>query len=174
MKYLLIGTVIAGAYGLGAIQRAEPETAAILTPVSVAAVADPDGIDLSEIYRVIRQVETGGHPDPANAVGDGGASLGPMQIGRLYFIDALEQDQALRDSEVVYDDVRNESIARRVMYAYWSRYATIPWGAEDLFRLHNGGPSRGGSATDGYWEKCKTILQEIRTGDVEPRFLAIR
>ena len=39
MKYLLIGTVIAGAYGLGAIQRAEPETAAILTPVSVAAVS---------------------------------------------------------------------------------------------------------------------------------------
>ena len=112
---------------------------------------------LTEIYNAIRQVETGGHPDPANAAGDGGASLGPMQIGRLYFIDALEHDEALRDSEVVYDDVRNESIAREVMYAYWSRYARIPWTAEDLCRLHNGGPSRRG--TDAYWAKCRAILE---------------
>ena len=137
--------------------------AVILIAVSGRPAAEPlpDGgvrglISLEDVFRAIRLAETGGHPDPTNAMGDGGRSLGPYQIGRAYFQDAVEHDPSLEGLD--YWQVRDVEVAERVMRAYWNRYAAHPWTPSDLCRLHNGGPSRRG--TDAYWEKCRRILDE--------------
>ena len=111
-------------------------------------------IDIDEVFRVIRQAETGGHHDPSNALGDQGKSLGPFQISRAFFADAIQQDESLCGLD--YEGVRDDHISQVIMLAYWARYAYLPWTAEDLCRLHNGGPSRRG--TDEYWDKCKKVL----------------
>ena len=110
-------------------------------------------IMIDDIFRVILAVETGGHPDPYNAVGADG-ELGPFQITENYFKDAIEQDPSLYGLE--FEGVRDEGFARMIMLNFWDRYATKPWIPEDLCRLHNGGPSMRG--TDAYWEKCKERL----------------
>jgi len=130
--------------------------AVIVVAVSGNPVEEPNSIDLDDVFRAIRQVETGGHPSPATAVGDGGRSLGPMQIQKPYFLDAVEHDSSLAGLE--YEQVKDVEVAKRVMRAYWDRYAPGPWSAETLCRLHNGGPSKRG--TDQYWEKCRRILTD--------------
>ena len=114
-------------------------------------------IDMDILFQTIREVETGGHPDPALAIGDGGTSLGPYQIGRAYWIDS--------GVDVEYEDVRRDDAARAVMLAYWTRYAPRPWTYESLARMHNGGP-RGPErkATMGYWIKCMTVIDRIKSG----------
>ena len=121
----------------------------------VEEASGPGLIGLEAVFRAIMLAETGGHPDPTNAVGDGGRSLGPMQIQEPYFLDAVEHDSSLAGLE--YEQVKDVEVAERVMRAYWHRYATgLPWSAEELCRLHNGGPSKRG--TDQYWAKCRGYL----------------
>ena len=43
----------------------------------------------------IRRVETGGCKNPANAVGDNGKAIGPFQIHRVYWQDAVEHDPSI-------------------------------------------------------------------------------
>ena len=121
---------------------------------SAPAVQESSTVDLKRLYDAIRQVETGGHPNPTTAIGDGGLSYGPFQIGRLYFQDAQAFDPSL--AGVHYEQVSVDSVARRVMMAYWGRYAKF-WTAEELSRLHNGGPSKRG--TDRYWRRVSEALQ---------------
>ena len=111
-------------------------------------------IMMADIFRVIRQVESGGHPDPYNAEGADG-ELGPFQITEAYFKDAVEQDPSLYGLE--FEGVRDDGVAQKIMIAFWERYATVPWDAEQLCRLHNGGPSMRG--TDDNWEKCKVLFR---------------
>ena len=117
-----------------------------------------DCVGVTDILEAIREVETGGHPDPANAVGDGGRSRGPMQISRAYFKDAKENNPKLVG--VAYEEVSKLSISYVVVLGYWNRYGKT-FTAEELCRLHNGGPSKKG--TDAYWEKCKAILIKLST-----------
>jgi hypothetical protein len=114
---------------------------------------------MTSLFDALRQVETGGHPDPTNAVGDGGKSHGPYQISLLYWLDAVEHDSNLGGS---YADVRDESYARRVMAAYWDRYAPDN-DFETLARIHNGGPNghKNLEATQQYWEKVHATLEAI-------------
>lgn len=116
------------------------------------------GLNMDILFCAIRQVETGGHPTPADAIGDDGKSLGPFQIGRAYFYDAAVP--GLR-----YQDVRRDDAARAVMIAYWTRYAgpRESWTYERLARMHNGGP-RGPerSATEAYWKKCLRIMESMQ------------
>jgi hypothetical protein len=111
-------------------------------------------ISLRSLLDAIRQVETGGHADPVNAIGDGGASLGPYQIGRAYWTDA--------DVEGRYEHVKAQRYAERVMLAYWSRYcfdALIDGDFETLARVHNGGPSGASKdATLDYWRRVSEIM----------------
>jgi len=101
----------------------------------------------------IERVESRGN---CNAVGDGGRSLGPMQIQRSYW----------KDSGVTgrYEQVRDRAYARRVVIAYARRYepAALRRGDwETLARLHNAGPvwRRCRRATDGYWRKVKQAME---------------
>jgi hypothetical protein len=129
-----------------------------LTIVLALAIAPPAGFDPTPILDAIEKVETGGQRDPANAIGDGGKALGPMQIHRVYWLDAVEHDPSLVANGETYDSVRDRAYARRVVMAYWSRYAKS-WDSQTLARVHNGGPKgHTKRATLGYWAKVKAKL----------------
>ena len=108
---------------------------------------------LPKVFAAIRLVETGGHPDPYSARGAAG-ELGPFQITRAYYEDAIEHDPSLTGIE--FEGVRDSHIARLIMMAYFDRYAT-EFTAEELCRLHNGGPSK--QYTDDYWHKCEQLIK---------------
>ena len=107
------------------------------------------------LFNAIREVETGGHPDPNNAEGDGGKSLGCYQIQYNYWYDALQHHPEIGGT---YEDVRNPYYAEWVMLAYWSRYAPDDT-YETLARIHNGGPMGYlRTATQPYWKKVQACL----------------
>lgn len=109
----------------------------------------------TDILDAIQRVETGGHKNPSQAVGDGGRSIGPYQISRAYW-----QDSGVAGR---YEMVRDEAYARRVVIAYARRYepAALRRGdAEVLARLHNSGVGwrKKMRATDGYWHKVRRAM----------------
>lgn len=114
----------------------------------------------SRLCDAIRQVETGGHPDPANAVGDGGRSIGPLQISRACWMDAVEHDSSIGGT---YADCKNLDYAKKIFHAYLDRYTEYGDTAETLARIWNGGP-RGyqKQATEQYWRKVEAALQQER------------
>jgi hypothetical protein len=105
----------------------------------------------------IRTVETGGHADPANAVGDGGKALGPYQIHYGYWLDATERDPALR--ALGYQSVRDQATAERIVLAYLTRYAPS-WDLRTCARIHNGGPKgHRKPATLGYAKRVEEVTK---------------
>lgn len=121
-----------------------------------AAVPPPSDYNTDRILHAIRVVETGGESDPANAVGDKGKSIGPFQIQRGYWQDAIDHDPSIGG---VYEDVKNEEYARRIVIAYLSRYCKS-WSDENCARIHNGGPSgHKRKSTVKYWRKVENVLR---------------
>lgn len=93
-------------------------------------------------FGALRTVETGGHPDPRNAVGDGGKSIGPYQITLAYWQDAVDSVPLLAEVGD-YEDCRRCDYAEAIMLAYWRRWCRIALADRDwqtLARTHNGGP----------------------------------
>ena len=121
-----------------------------MIPLTLATTAPPAS-DLRHLLDAIRQVETGGESDPANAVGDGGRSLGPYQITRAYWRDSGVPGQ--------YQWVRNKAYAERVMIAYWQRHCPSALARHDwqtLARVHNGGPNGPWEwRTISYWRRAR-------------------
>lgn len=130
----------------------------MLTILSIflALVPPPADFDARPLLDAIRSKESGGHPDPANAVGDGGKAIGPYQIWEAYWQDAVEHDPSIGGT---YEDCRDAAYAERIILAYWSRYAPS-YDHETLARIHNGGPKghrrRG---TLGYWRDVQARLR---------------
>ncbi|MGA0867058.1 MAG: hypothetical protein ACO3QV_07060 [Candidatus Nanopelagicaceae bacterium] len=121
----------------------------------VIAVPPPADFDTGRLLNAIRTVETGGHPDPANAVGDKGKAIGPYQIHRAYWQDAVEYDPSIGGT---YADCKDHRYARRIVIAYLSRYCK-KWDYETPARIHNGGPKgHTKTATVKYWNKVKNNL----------------
>ena len=154
MRAKQVGTVGAGLLacwvGVGLMDSPNPIATAAPSELRLGAV------DLDAVLHVIRQVETGGHPDPANAIGDQGRSLGPYQISRAYFQDAIDHDPSLYGLE--YECVRDQRMSEIIMLAYFERWVPA-WTMESLCRTHNGGPKgRFMDSTIPYWEKCKAVL----------------
>ena len=112
--------------------------------------------DLSRLFAAIRRVESGGCD---TAVGDGGRSRGPYQIGRAYWTDSGERTP--------YEcGVWSRAVSERVMVGYWRRYCPKALTNGDwatLARVHNGGP-RGAvkQATVGYWQKVKAEMERTK------------
>lgn len=130
--------------------------ATLITGAAVA-VPPPANFDTGRILNAIRTVETGGHPDPANAVGDKGKAIGPYQIHMVYWQDAIQYDPSIGGT---YADCKDERYARRVVIAYLSRYCKN-WNNETVARIHNGGPKgHTKTATIKYWNKVRNILKE--------------
>lgn len=114
-----------------------------------------------KLILAIIAVETGGHPDPANAIGDGGDAFGILQIHSAYVQDAAEYAKA----DWTHEDAFDPETAVKIFQAYMERYcgdSRRPEGMsreEFTARTHNGGP-RGAykDATLPYWEKVRRHL----------------
>jgi hypothetical protein len=126
-------------------------------PILLAVAVDaPANFNARPILDAIREKETGGEADPANAIGDGGRAIGPYQIHRVYWQDAIEHEPSIGGQ---YEDCRDAAYAERVILAYWDRYAP-DWRHETLARVHNGGPKgHRKSATVGYWLDVRANLR---------------
>jgi hypothetical protein len=113
-----------------------------------------------ELLDAICFVETGGHPNPSEAIGDAGRSLGPYQISEDYWIDGMEFGRIGGR----YEDVKDKEYAERIICAYWDRYCYGgSW--ETRARCHNGGPL--GSLKNSTKKFWKLVSAELRrqTGD---------
>lgn len=89
----------------------------------------------------VRSMETGGHPDPTNAVGSYN-ELGPMQITWAFWKDAVDHDPTIGGE---YDDVRDIDYSYRIADAYFRRWAPDEWKDprrhyQTLGAIFNGGP----------------------------------
>jgi hypothetical protein len=148
--------VIVTLLSVTAMARADqrPPVASPATPKIERPAASPAAPKIERLLDAIRQVETGQHPDPANALGDQGRSLGPYQITYAYWKDSGVPGQ--------YKQVRNRAYAERVVTAYWQRYCPEALARNDwrtLAKVHNGGP-RGPQVlkTILYWLKVRQAL----------------
>ena len=108
------------------------------------------------LFEAIRQVETGGEKNPAEAVGDGGLSIGPYQISKAYWQDAIMHHPEIGGS---YQDCKKQHYSEWIMMSYWDRYAKPDCSLETLARIHNGGPKgHTKKATLKYWNKVEALL----------------
>jgi hypothetical protein len=89
-------------------------------------------------------------------VGDGGKAIGPYQIWKAYWQDAVEWDKSIGGE---YQDCMKKAYAEKIVRAYWKRYAPKGATIEQLARIHNGGPKGGSNPkTVKYWNKIKKEL----------------
>ena len=92
-----------------------------------------------------------------NLVGDGGKAIGPYQIWREYWQDAVEFDKTIGGK---YEDCMNKAYAEKIVRAYWKRYAPKGATLEQLARIHNGGPKgHTRTATLKYWQKIVKAMR---------------
>ncbi len=121
------------------------------------------------LFDAIQAVESGGCPDPLNALGDNGRSYGPFQIMKGYWTDAVGHDPSLAADGKTWENTRGPGsvdYSKKVIQAYMNRYATAsrlgrPPTNQDIARIHNGGPN--GHKKDGtleYWRKVSAKLGE--------------
>ncbi len=108
-------------------------------------------------FNALHQVESSGRT--GRIVGDSGRALGPLQIHREYFKDAVEFDPSLGNN---YNRVTDLAFAKKVVIAYLKRYAPKAVSTSDyktLARVHNGGPvGYKNPNTIGYWKKVERNL----------------
>lgn len=104
--------------------------------------------EFDRFFSALIWVESRGN---SQARGDYGRSHGPAQIGRSYFLDALEVDPTLK-WEMVYTVEGSQKIFR----AYMKRWKVPETDFERMARVHNGGPKGHlKPATLRYWRKIQ-------------------
>jgi hypothetical protein len=135
----------------------------VLLILSLLVGAPAFAADQQLILDAIRQVESGGAEDPP--LGDGGKALGPFQIHRIYWQDAIAFDPSLGpEAGYRYEDCADRFYAQLVIKAYMLRWVPEDWvrgNAEVIARTHNGGPlGRSKEATDKYWAKVRSELEK--------------
>ena len=119
----------------------------------------------SRLCTAIRIVETGGHPDPANAVGAAG-EIGPLQITEAAWIDALEYNPSIGGE---YQDCRDLEYSQQIFLAYLDRYSQYGDSSEVLARIWNGGPNgHTKESTKSYWGRVQRAMALAR--DCEPHW----
>jgi hypothetical protein len=134
--------------------------ATIAVGVSLAWLAAParPTWDRDRILDAMRTVESGGRTDPPD--GDQGRAIGPYQIHRAYWRDAVTFEPSLGGR---YGDCRDRRYAERVIDAYMRRWVPGAWAAGDaevIARTHNGGPDGAArAATLPYWQRIRTLLE---------------
>ena len=156
--------------GASALLVALVSAAVLLAPTEGEAPPDMN-VRRAEILDAIRLVESGG--DDRCPDGDGGLAIGPYQIHRVYWLDAVEFDPTLGPSAGgTYQDCRSRDYALKIIEAYMNRYVADAWktaDAEVIARTHNGGPKGvQKSGTDDYWRKVDRVLQQDFTLPLAP------
>ena len=110
----------------------------------------------AQILRAIWLVESSGRLENVPA-GDGGRSIGPLQISMNYWVDSRVEGH--------YQDCLHVDYARKVVAAYMQRWVGEAWlrrDAEVIARVHNGGPKgMRKQATLGYWQRVQKHLQDL-------------
>jgi hypothetical protein len=107
-----------------------------------------------KFIKAIHMVESSGRT--GNIIGDSGRALGPLQIHRSYFHDAIQFDPSLSRN---YNNVTNLAFSKKVVSAYLNRYA--PKAVETnnyeiMAKVHNGGPAGFKNPnTQRYWAKVE-------------------
>ncbi len=165
---LLLLAIIVG-FGIGYLQSKYPIHAHTQPSDSLpTAQTTPERlITLDDLLNAIEQVESGGD---ANAVGDGGAAVGSFQIHKIY-VDDVNRIQLAKHEErhmgylpYKYHWRKDRNISRDMVSIYLRYYATMrridrkPT-AEDMARIHNGGPNGWKKdSTKEYWGKVKIYL----------------
>lgn len=102
--------------------------------VSLALASAAHAAPPESFWAALHQVETSGRHGPIK--GDNGKALGPLQIHRVYHLDARVPGS--------YGQCADLGYSRRVVEAYLKRYAPKAWASGDvrtLARVHNGGPA---------------------------------
>lgn len=114
----------------------------------------------SKLLDAIAVVESG---NKADAVGDGGKSVGAYQIGKLYVDDV----NAIYGTDYKYSDRTDPKLSREITLKYLTHYGKVytrktkkqPT-AEVYARIHNGGPNGWKKpATIKYWRKVQNVLR---------------
>ena len=117
-------------------------------------VPPPPSADVDRILDAIRTVETGGCKNPSAAIGDNGKAIGPFQIWRAYWQDAVEYDPSIGGT---YADCKSRAYSQKIVVAYLSRYAPN-WEPQTVARIHNGGPKgHRRSSTLSYYAKFNKV-----------------
>lgn len=113
----------------------------------------------ASFFRALHQVETSGRLGAIK--GDNGRALGPFQIHKVYWQDAISFDKTIGGK---YEDCADYNYSLKVVKAYLNRYAKAAVNSGDVERLakiHNGGPiGDKKSATRGYWAKVEKVLSK--------------
>jgi len=118
---------------------------------------------MAQLISVIMMIETGGHPDPLNAVGDNGRSIGCMQIQMCVIEDV---NRVYKRHNYVAKDRYDKVKSQEICYLYllhWGNHYENKTGkkatSQVLARIWNGGPNGWKKAsTKEYGMKAKNLL----------------
>ena len=112
----------------------------------------------NKFVHALHMVETGGRV--GKIVGDNGRALGPLQIHKSYWQDAVTFDKTIGGS---YSDCTKLDYSIKIVNAYLNRYAEKAILSNDykkLARIHNGGAKGNNKeATIEYWNKVNKYLK---------------
>ena len=118
-------------------------------------------LSMSPLEKAVHQVESSGRTGP-NIVGDNGNAIGPLQIWKACWTDAVQHDKSIGGS---YKDCHDLEYSLKIFRAYTDRYATkrrlkrVPTD-EDRARIWNGGPNgHRKRATIKYWNKVRKEMK---------------
>lgn len=116
--------------------------------------------DTMNLLNAIHMVETSGRKGAIK--GDSGNALGPFQIWRGYYQDAVQKSNGKLNKS--YSDVADFGYAKEVVLWYFYRYepeALINGDFSALAKLHNVGPNwrNKPSVADKYWKKVQKHLK---------------
>lgn len=106
----------------------------------LAGFVSGQAADLSPRFvKALHMVETSGRL--GSILGDDGAALGPLQIHKAYWLDAIAYDKTIKGN---YSDCQDLAYSIKIVTAYLNRYAKKDIeenNLSNLARKHNGGPS---------------------------------
>ena len=112
----------------------------------------------NKFIHALHMVESGGRV--GKIVGDNGRALGPLQIHKSYWQDAVTFDKTIGGS---YSDCTKLDYSIKIVNAYLNRYAQNAILSNDykkLARIHNGGvKGNNKEATIEYWNKVNKYLK---------------
>lgn len=133
------------------------ESPASVAPAAPAAIGPSIEDQQYEILMTIWSLESGRRMSPPRGANN---ELGPLQISRAYWQDALCCEGTLALG--TYEDCARLPYALATVRGYMTRWVPEAWNSADaevILRTHNGGP-RGAakSSTLDYWERGRNLL----------------